>query len=283
MIQMLLSVPGINKEAKCCKGVTPLKLGISRGNSVFVSILANTRGVSLYFEDRSMDRGGMRAILMEARRRRERRINLQERANEERMEREMSGRKRKSEGHHHQGYATGLSNLWVEMKSLKRKQAQDVAKARRISKQAEADVVEEGRQVIKQIEEEYEELLKQRKIKIAEITQQQKENQNRQASENQEALENLSKEHKAQEVQMITSMLKEADEERWLVHEDPEEKGASLPPPPDCPICFSAMIPPIRIFQCTAGHLVCSECRPKIQVISASKKNKVTSLAASLV
>ena len=96
LIQMLLGVPGINKEAKCCKGVTPLKLGISRGNSVFVSILANTRGISLYFEDRSMDRGGMRAILMEARRRRERRIDLQERANEERMEREMSGRKRKS-------------------------------------------------------------------------------------------------------------------------------------------------------------------------------------------
>ena len=98
LIQMLLGVPGINKEAKCYKGVTPLKLGISRGNSVFVSILANTRGVSLYFEDRSMDRGCMRAILMEARRRRERRIDLQERANEARMEREMSGKGKEKRG-----------------------------------------------------------------------------------------------------------------------------------------------------------------------------------------
>jgi len=33
---------------------------------------------------------------------------------------------------------------------------------------------------------------------------------------------------------------------------------------PECPVCLVEMIPPKKIFQCLEGHLVCSDCRPKV-------------------
>ena len=32
----------------------------------------------------------------------------------------------------------------------------------------------------------------------------------------------------------------------------------------ECPICYEMMTPPKKIYQCAEGHLVCSECKPKI-------------------
>ena len=33
---------------------------------------------------------------------------------------------------------------------------------------------------------------------------------------------------------------------------------------PECPLCMGEMVPPKLIYQCSEGHLVCSECRPKV-------------------
>merc|ERR1712086_862562 len=50
----------------------------------------------------------------------------------------------------------------------------------------------------------------------------------------------------------------------------PPGQPANPPPPPpsslipSCPVCLESMRPPLRIFTCGNGHLVCSGCRPKV-------------------
>ena len=67
---------------------------------------------------------------------------------------------------------------------------------------------------------------------------------------------------------MMAEMCKQLEEEE---EEEKEEGIGRNPPPPapDCPICYEPMVPPTRIFQCGAGHLVCGGCRPKIQVFTS--------------
>ena len=48
----------------------------------------------------------------------------------------------------------------------------------------------------------------------------------------------------------------EDDEEK----EKEKEEDSSF----ECPICYEMMTPPKKIYQCAEGHLVCSECKPKI-------------------
>merc|ERR1719347_302042 len=33
---------------------------------------------------------------------------------------------------------------------------------------------------------------------------------------------------------------------------------------PECPVCMEKMKPPLKIFNCDNGHLICSSCRPRI-------------------
>jgi len=33
---------------------------------------------------------------------------------------------------------------------------------------------------------------------------------------------------------------------------------------PSCPVCYVQLVPPLQVFSCTNGHLVCSSCREKI-------------------
>ena len=44
--------------------------------------------------------------------------------------------------------------------------------------------------------------------------------------------------------------------------------GPSSPPPPasllpSCPVCYETMKPPLQIFTCGNGHLICSSCKPR--------------------
>ena len=79
---------------------------------------------------------------------------------------------------------------------------------------------------------------------------------------NQDELNKLAKKHKAENADMVEHILdNEADEA-----EKAEEAADQAPTAPDCPICYELMSPPIRIFQCGAGHLVCGTCRPRLQV-----------------
>ena len=34
---------------------------------------------------------------------------------------------------------------------------------------------------------------------------------------------------------------------------------------PECPVCMTAMLPPKMIYQCSEGHLVCSDCKSRLQ------------------
>ena len=70
---------------------------------------------------------------------------------------------------------------------------------------------------------------------------------------------------------MLETFLKEIEQEAdeaEIVDEsfDEEAGGPLLPLAPSCPVCFEPMSPPTRIFQCGGGHLLCGQCRPRIQV-----------------
>jgi len=48
----------------------------------------------------------------------------------------------------------------------------------------------------------------------------------------------------------------------------PPGQPTNPPPPssliPECPVCLDSMKPPLQIFTCGNGHLICSVCRPKV-------------------
>ena len=46
------------------------------------------------------------------------------------------------------------------------------------------------------------------------------------------------------------------DRERGFVEKETNSEG-NRPEVPECPICFEEIAPPVRIFQCRYGHLVC--------------------------
>ena len=48
--------------------------------------------------------------------------------------------------------------------------------------------------------------------------------------------------------------------------------GPSLPPAPECPICLDSLAPPARLYNCPEGHLLCSECRTKVEVCQLCRK-----------
>ena len=33
---------------------------------------------------------------------------------------------------------------------------------------------------------------------------------------------------------------------------------------PSCPVCYEQLVPPLQVFSCTNGHLVCSSCKERI-------------------
>ena len=37
---------------------------------------------------------------------------------------------------------------------------------------------------------------------------------------------------------------------------------------PECPICLESLVPPREIYQCQEGHLVCGDCRGKVELCS---------------
>ena len=66
----------------------------------------------------------------------------------------------------------------------------------------------------------------------------------------------------------------ENDKSKTALHQELEKRlgisatpGPSSPPPasllPSCPVCFETMKPPLQIFTCGNGHLICSSCKPR--------------------
>ena len=85
--------------------------------------------------------------------------------------------------------------------------------------------------------------------------------------ENNDELNNLAKKQKAENADMVEMMLDNEDEEGEEDGEDAPKTAPRAPNAPECPICYELMSPPTRIFHCGAGHLVCGNCRPKLQVL----------------
>ena len=52
----------------------------------------------------------------------------------------------------------------------------------------------------------------------------------------------------------------------------PSTPAPSLPPAPECPICLESMAPPARLYNCPEGHLVCQECRTKMEICHLCRK-----------
>jgi len=59
----------------------------------------------------------------------------------------------------------------------------------------------------------------------------------------------------------VDDLLQVALESVEILDENPRPNSSSDSYLPTCPICWEAMKPPKRIFQCSNGHLVCEECR----------------------
>ena len=51
--------------------------------------------------------------------------------------------------------------------------------------------------------------------------------------------------------------------QRSMKRKFPEEEEEEATP--ECPVCMTEMIPPKKIYQCSEGHLVCSDCLPQLQ------------------
>jgi hypothetical protein len=47
---------------------------------------------------------------------------------------------------------------------------------------------------------------------------------------------------------------------------NPSAPPVPTPDFPECPVCFEEMKPPLEIFNCRNGHLICSVCRPRLSI-----------------
>ena len=64
--------------------------------------------------------------------------------------------------------------------------------------------------------------------------------------------------------------------ERRLASSAGGAPGPSTQPPPpspssllpSCPVCYQTMKPPLQIFTCGNGHLICSSCKPEVTMCS---------------
>ena len=53
-----------------------------------------------------------------------------------------------------------------------------------------------------------------------------------------------------------------------------EEQTTNHPSPPECPVCFTEMAPPTKIFQCSNGHHICESCKSKLDPFKCPKCRK---------
>jgi len=51
---------------------------------------------------------------------------------------------------------------------------------------------------------------------------------------------------------------------------------------PECPICLESMEPPLQIFSCSNGHLICSICRPRLNMDMCHCKKKYMGRATAM-
>ena len=50
------------------------------------------------------------------------------------------------------------------------------------------------------------------------------------------------------------------------------ELAPAPPPAPECPVCLESLAPPVRLYNCPDGHLVCGNCRPRVDNCGLCRK-----------
>ena len=77
--------------------------------------------------------------------------------------------------------------------------------------------------------------------------------------------EDLIKKHKDEaenlDEQIVKNKRKRSDLEKAMCS---RFKLPRAPKTPECPMCLEDMKPPLQIFSCHNGHLICGECKPKV-------------------
>ena len=177
----------------------------------------------------------MLKLIAQARRRIGEKIQEERKIREENLER-VAKKKRKRE----------------EMREVKNKRKEAVLQFNRKNLEAQINLEMDNRASLCLLEQEYDD-------KIAALK---TEKHNRMVEMNKEHQANQEEFAREIEEELNKLLSQEAD-----IEEEADQTQAVQPSAPQCPVCLDTMTPPIRIFQCGTGHLVCASCRPRLQVI----------------
>ena len=276
ILRLLLDFPGIDREAQDELGRTPLMSSILYGSAAKFAEFLKTPEILLndvFLPGLLEGKSEMQNMFAEEQRKREEHV----RRENERQEKVKQEEKKKKKGQKRKRKVFNEVKQWKEMKLARRRQNEAVEELIRKNKEAEEEMSKEGRVRKEKVEKEFQDKIDAlaREIKIMEDEKQKRvvqmdqelaERQKTLSKENQDELDNLTKKHKAENADKLENMLDNEDGEGEEEGEDYPKAAPQAPVAPDCPICYELMLPPTRIFQCGAGHLVCGTCRPRLQV-----------------
>jgi len=68
------------------------------------------------------------------------------------------------------------------------------------------------------------------------------------------------------QLKVILSLRDKSSQNMKRKFQEEEEEEA-----PECPVCMTEMLPPKMIFQCSEGHLVCSDCKPRLEACATCR------------
>ena len=149
--------------------------------------------------------------------------------------------------------------MWNRMKTVQKRQKAALKEVMMKNKEKLEEVVRVERWMLDQLDKECEEKMaafvkeldEQKQEKTLEIAEKVKVKNERQWQQNQKVLDDLAKEHEAEELQVLKEFWKKADEEEEEVveennHVERKRSAHTVPPAPDCPICYESMYPPVR-------------------------------------
>ena len=154
--------------------------------------------------------------------------------------------------------------MWMTLKSVRKRQKAAVEKPLMKKQENEEELILMEKKMMEEVDKEYEvkmeSLVREKHEKKLEVAEKVKVKREKQGQFHQGVLDKLEKEHKAEEVDLMAEMWKQAGDEQEGEQEKKEEEDISeagqsspeqehagpLPPAPDCPICFEPMIPPTR-------------------------------------
>ena len=77
-----------------------------------------------------------------------------------------------------------------------------------------------------------------------------------------ESLETIESDYKRKKYEILAT---NDVEDKKVFTDNAKTKKAFLP---TCPVCYETIQPPLHIFTCSNGHLICSSCKPKVSMCS---------------